>query len=496
MILLRWLASMLLGLVLVHPVPTGAAPVDDVGARETATAFLDRHDVNRTIGEVVGLESDGTLWAHLCLLAPSGYVVVPGDDRLPPVLAYAFDSACPPAAAGEHPLVDLVTADVRSRLAAYPQIEPSTAEAWQQAWTELRTPGDSPGMAPGMTRFQQWPPEGSTPTGGWLQSNWTQNPPYNDYCPLDLAHGGSRSVAGCPAVAMAMIVNHHETIQGTALGDGDRYYHSYSGNYYWIPDAAVEYDFPDFETLNIALEKVTLHWNQSVPLTGSDKAALVFACGVAARQVYSASISGTYGLGQAYDAFQRFGFTDCRVADESDPNFYPDLTAQMQNAQPAHLAVVDPPGTMGHNLVIDGYNTDDFYHLNFGWGGAYNGWYLLPDGIPYGLTVIDGVIFDIVPPTASAEPPAVVPAASELTCSPNPAAGTQVRLGFAMPEAGHARLGVYDVGGRLQALVLDGHLPQGDRSIEWAPAGLTAGVYWLRLEVTNQTVIRRMVVQP
>ena len=52
---------------------------------------------------------------------------------------------------------------------------------------------------------------------------------------------------------------------------------------------------------------------------------------------------------------------------------------------------------MGHNVVIDGYNTNDYYHLNFGWGGSYNGWYLLPSQIPYGLTVVEGAIVDIIP---------------------------------------------------------------------------------------------------
>jgi hypothetical protein len=46
--------------------------------------------------------------------------------------------------------------------------------------------------------------------------------------------------------------------------------------------------------------------------------------------------------------------------------------------------------------VVDGYNTDNYYHLNFGWGGSYNGWYLLPQEIPYNLTVIEGVILDIM----------------------------------------------------------------------------------------------------
>jgi hypothetical protein len=63
---------------------------------------------------------------------------------------------------------------------------------------------------------------------------------------------------------------------------------------------------------------------------------------------------------------------------------------------PVHLAVVDESWSTGHNVVVDGYNTDDYYHLNFGWGGSYNGWYLLPEEIPYELTVIEGAVVDIM----------------------------------------------------------------------------------------------------
>nr|NQU93391.1 C10 family peptidase [Bacteroidota bacterium] len=54
------------------------------------------------------------------------------------------------------------------------------------------------------------------------------------------------------------------------------------------------------------------------------------------------------------------------------------------------------PHTVGHNVVVDGYNSDDFFHLNFGWNGSSNGWYTMPPtSAPYNLTVIEGVVMDI-----------------------------------------------------------------------------------------------------
>jgi hypothetical protein len=127
-----------------------------------------------------------------------------------------------------------------------------------------------------------------------------------------------------------------------------------------------------------------------------DKAALVFACGAAAHQVYSSEVSGTYGVNQAYQAYNRFGLTENELLTTQDTGLFGRLRMNMVDGLPAHLAVVIPDWSGGHNLVVDGYNTDDYYHLNFGWNGRYNGWYLLPQELPYDLTMIEGVIVDIL----------------------------------------------------------------------------------------------------
>lgn len=42
---------------------------------------------------------------------------------------------------------------------------------------------------------------------GLLSTHWTQDYPYNQFCPRDPMNDYSYSYAGCPAVAMAQIVN-------------------------------------------------------------------------------------------------------------------------------------------------------------------------------------------------------------------------------------------------------------------------------------------------
>ena len=150
--------------------------------------------------------------------------------------------------------------------------------------------------------------------------------------------------------------------------------------------------------LNGYLATLQAHYDSHTSLTDTDKAALTWACGAAAHQVYTAGGSGTFGVDQALDAYLRFGFTWVELLEPGDAELLTRLAQNMKGAHPAHLAVVTPAWDAGHNVVVDGYNTDGYFHCNFGWGGAYNGWYLLPGGLPYNLTVIEGVVMDITLP--------------------------------------------------------------------------------------------------
>lgn len=323
-------------------------------------------------------------------LHPQGYLIVTASYNLPPVIAYSFTNNYD-VNSNKNPLYDLLYADITQRLENLHLTPDHIIEEHHHQW-DLYIEGK-----PMDTRmFEQWPPEGTTPTGGWLLTNWHQNPPYNNFCPLDISHGGSRSVAGCPAVAMAQILNYHTTTMNVTFDNSDDYYHNYQGNQYWIDNDYSTYGFPSFPGLNSYLSTLQTHYQNQIPLTNDDKAAITFACGVAASQVYAAAGSGTFGVNQAYDAYQRFGCTTIELLYENDPELYDRLLNNMKDALPAHLAIVNEQSTAGHNVVVDGYNTNDYYHVNFGWGGSYNGWYLIPDEFPYSLTVIEGVIVDIL----------------------------------------------------------------------------------------------------
>lgn len=241
-------------------------------------------------------------------------------------------------------------------------------------------------------------------SGGFLKSHWTQDCPYNQLCPLDPI-SNSYSYAGCPAVAMGQIINYLRTTQGTRFSDSDDYAHQYAGRNYNIDDDYEALGFPSFLQLNKMLDSVDSTFMRAEPLSDLQAAALIFACGTACKQVYTSEGSGTFYVDQAFEAYRRFGFDDCVLFREPDSAMYATLIANLQDGYPAHLAVENPEGTVGHNVVVDGYREEDGkFHINFGYGGALDGWYDIPDpDFYYGMTKMEGIILNIIPSTIAVD---------------------------------------------------------------------------------------------
>ena len=245
-------------------------------------------------------------------------------------------------------------------------------------------------------------PDATTPTlrgEGLLHSHWTQDYPYNQFCPRDPVNGNAYSVAGCPAIAMGQIINYLRTTQDTRFTDDDDYNHYYAGRNYVIDDDWATLKFPSFPALNEMLDSVDAAFQHGEELSDELAAAVVFACGTACTQVYTSEGSGTFYVDQAFEAYQRFGFTDCVLFREPDSTMYATLISNLQAGYPAHLAVENPAGTVGHNVVVDGYReSDGKFHINFGYGGTLDNWYDIPDpNFYYGMTKVEGIILNIIP---------------------------------------------------------------------------------------------------
>ena len=318
-----------------------------------------------------------------------------------------------------------------------------------------------------------------------LTSHWTQGYPYNMLCPRDPVNDYTYSAAGCPAIAMGQIINYLRTTQGTRFSDSDDYTHQYAGRNYSIDDDWEDLQFPSFPLLNEMLDSVDATFLRGEELPDVLAAAVVFACGTACTQVYTSQGSGTFYVDQAFVAYQRFGFSDCLLLREPDSVMYATLISNLRAGYPAHLAVENPEGTVGHNVVVDGYReSDGKFHINFGYGGSLDDWYFIPDpDFYYGMTKVEGIILNIIPTNA---PSAVREAArpQPLEVYPNPVSDVLYLKNFSCETVDYSIFNA--IGQQVAAGSSRGAIPV---------AGLEKGLYILQIKGEKHLETAKFIVE-
>lgn len=218
--------------------------------------------------------------------------------------------------------------------------------------------------------------EGVEPLLGNIE--YDQGTPYNDLCPI---LNGGRAVTGCVATAMAQVMRYWRYPQ---VGTGTATYSSSKG--------ATQYNFSDhpfdwnnmLETYTISRMGVT-NYNAT---EASAVANLMLACGASVNMDYDYAGSGSY-ISFAYTALRdHFSYSqDIKYFESDDPN-WADWTETLQEQFDRGLPILyGGTGTSGgHAFVLDGYQiaTSEttgepytLFHVNWGWNGAYNGWFRL-----------------------------------------------------------------------------------------------------------------------
>jgi hypothetical protein len=165
----------------------------------------------------------------------------------------------------------------------------------------------------------------------------------------------------------------------------------------------------------------------------------------------------------------------------------------MKDTLPAHLAIVDPSWSSGHNVVVDGYNTDNYYHLNFGWGGSYNGWYLIPQQIPYSLTVIEGVVLDIIKSPATRIPVSEKEYKS-VQIFPNPSVNGYFKVKYTSEDFENVCMKIFTIEG---TEIYNNTIPKKSGTIE-IPVNsekLRSGYYIIELKSGNNIYRNKLIVQ-
>ena len=235
--------------------------------------------------------------------------------------------------------------------------------------------------------------ENTTVYGPWITESWVDGHLYNLLCP-DHPGTGAKCFVGLIPLSIAHIINCHKNLDNVYFDDVDDYF----SDPIYIDDDYLIYNFPSFPELNTYLDSIRYYYNNNLSLDYELISALNFACGIATEHQY---VSGYTLLSDSYTAFiNKFNYQNSTYTTTFNNNFYLILYSNMIDGNPAILGISGPYGST--IVLCDGYRTsDDTYHINFMWGGIYDGWYSLPNGLPMGFNTINCAVINIEPPAYS-----------------------------------------------------------------------------------------------
>ena len=340
--------------------------------------------------------------AYVTNLSPKGFVILSSNQSIEPVIAYSFNSNFSMDTTQQNILYHMVIKDMTLRKEALPLIDEKVKAKNQDKWDRLAS-GESNYFS--ATDFQQWPSEGTTATGGWVETTWTQSSPYNDFCPLD-PQTGFRSVVGCVATAIAQVINYHKYIGNISLNSSDEYIsHGNHGDINIDADSTI-LNFPSFEVLNRHLDTLRIKYTNGFNLSNEDLAALNFVVGISVNMMYNSNESGASETQIIPAITGNFGYYSAERILNTYPDYYYTLKSNMVNALPALMMIHDTWDSFTtHEIIVDGYNTEEYFHLNFGWGPnspdpIIDAWYHIPSEVSGGFnsfTIFGPATVNIMP---------------------------------------------------------------------------------------------------
>lgn len=356
--------------------------MDKATSASLATRVLNKAVVDATSSQFTGL--------HLFVGADGkGFAPIAADDCIRPVLAYSPDGTFDPATMPEHVAgwINGYQQEIASVVEAGGTPSPKVAQEWER-WSK------------GTVR------SGTTWVDPLMTSHWAQNPIYNYYCPYDTVLW-ARSVVGCVATAMAQIMRYW---QWPEVGYSS---HSYEWSYYGTLSADFENTYYNWEHMPDSL---------SVACTNEEKdavATLMYHAGVAVDMMYHPDGSSAYTAStgnldfpcaeNAYKTYFRYNpmLQSRHKSAYSDTEWDVLMRAELDAGRPVHYGAAEPYIHAGHSFVIDGYDSLGMFHVNWGWGGPCNAWYLIDSLAPgagsmggqpyYCFTGIAEAIFGIAP---------------------------------------------------------------------------------------------------
>lgn len=324
-----------------------AAPVDINNAKMTAQSMLGcvvnvrMSSVNQPRKAHGTKDFDAPAYYVFTREEGNGFVIVSGDDVLPALVAYSYQTSFPADGVMPPALSDY--------LDAYASLVDAVRGSDAVMASARRTASALPVVEP------------------LCKTKWDQKTPYNMFCPQI---GEKRCPVGCVALAMAQIMKYFEwPTQGTGKV-------TYTPSNVKIP-------------LTVDFSQSAYQWdamlNTTTELKNNEDAAravakLCYDCGVSARMEYDVDASASYDDYAIQSMCENFGYKgstmrilyrDCFAKQQE---WYDILKAELDAGRPVLYGGLGSD-VGGHEFVVDGYDSNDFFHVNWGWGGSYDAYF-------------------------------------------------------------------------------------------------------------------------
>jgi hypothetical protein len=306
-------------------------------------------------------QRDESLYYVFTMNGNGGFIVVSGDDVAKPILGYSdegtFDESNPNLAYWMETLAQEIADAIENDV----QQDAPTKADW-----DVLSSDNSISISPQASGDYIDP---------LVKTKWNQGAPYNKLCP-------SQRYTGCVATAMAQIMNYHRhpTTRTVTIPA-----------YTTLTDKIVVPAVTG--TTNYAWNNMTnTYTTSSTGASANAVATLMYHCGVSVEMDYKSNESGAYSSDVSPALKTYFGYDAGIAYCSRDYYTYAEwinlLKTEIRANRPVYYA--GNGGGGGHAFVCDGYDTDDLFHFNWGWGGSSDGYFELSALNPKSLGIGGG----------------------------------------------------------------------------------------------------------
>ena len=348
-----------------------AGPVDQQKAQKLGAKFLSttslcqkNADIQLNLVSVaIDPQRGGTDYYVFNVKDGEGFVVIAGDDRVRPILAYSTEGKYNPNDVADG--FQFTLNGFRDEIHYIREHNLATTPDIVAEWKRVSETGSL--NRGGQTRVVVAP---------LCQTLWNQNYPWNSQCPVSLPDtlgNGGHVFAGCAATAMGMVMKYWDW---PARGNGS---HSYNPDGYAQQSANFGETDYHFELMPLTLDSTNNEEDWYYV------AQLLHHLGIALDMQYSPNGSGASAF-SVYTAFQSYFRYNRDFPEINAGGIIPgygytnEEWAQMlkDGGLDEHLPILycgsDDGGAGGHAFVCDGYDENDYFHFNWGWSGRDNAW--------------------------------------------------------------------------------------------------------------------------